>query len=264
MQRNASTRARRWVRYGLVALVTALVVSPIAAYGSHQFDDVPDTNIFHDDIDWMADNGITFGCGGNDYCPKDPVTREQMSAFMRRLAENQVVDAATAITAEEAAHADTADDADTLDGLDSTDLTTTGYITTLETGNVNVPASSTTDVLTLDLPAGSYMINARASMNANAMAAGGRNLTCTLTAGTTSQELRNFYLEPNGDVDQLEVTFMIAHTFDAAGQVVLSCEANASWNGNVINPTISAIGVNGFIDSSPAAAATGVPLDNNE
>jgi hypothetical protein len=75
----------RWV----VALVvaTALLV-PGAAWASHQFTDVSDDNVFHDDIDAIADAGVTKGCNPPDnteYCPDDLVTREQMAAFMNRL-----------------------------------------------------------------------------------------------------------------------------------------------------------------------------------
>ena len=47
----------------------------------------------------MKDNHITDGCNpptNNKFCPKNAVTREQMSAFMHRLATKRVVDAATA------------------------------------------------------------------------------------------------------------------------------------------------------------------------
>jgi hypothetical protein len=47
------------------------------------------------------------------YCPTDNVTRQQMAAFMHRLAVNKVVDAKTAVTA---------DNANKLDGMDSTAL----------------------------------------------------------------------------------------------------------------------------------------------
>lgn len=60
----------------------------------------------------MAAAGVTAGCNppaNDNYCPKANVTREQMAAFMRRLAENQVVDAATAVTADRAGTADAAD-----------------------------------------------------------------------------------------------------------------------------------------------------------
>lgn len=80
----------------LAALVGALVATPVAVYASHQFTDVPNSNIFHSDIDWLADAGVTKGCNppaNDEFCPKDVVTRETMAAFLHRLAENQVVDA---------------------------------------------------------------------------------------------------------------------------------------------------------------------------
>src|SRR5690606_9127051 len=106
---------KKWLRIGLTALITTLVVAPITAYASHVFNDVGDSNVFHEDITWLAETGVTKGCNppANDrFCPGDNVTREQMAAFMRRLAENRVVQAATA---------DVASDSETLDGLDSTD-----------------------------------------------------------------------------------------------------------------------------------------------
>lgn len=48
------------------------------------FFDVPATSTFPSDINWLAAARITTGCGGNRFCPKDPVTREQMAAFLRR------------------------------------------------------------------------------------------------------------------------------------------------------------------------------------
>jgi glucose/arabinose dehydrogenase len=49
-----------------------------------RFSDVPSTNIFYGFIDQMALRGITLGCGGNNYCPADMVTRDQMAAFLVR------------------------------------------------------------------------------------------------------------------------------------------------------------------------------------
>lgn len=100
--RPPTTRARiAWA----VAVCVAVMV-PITAVASHSFSDVPDSHIFHDDIEWLKDSDVTRGCnpgeGNTRFCPEDPVTRGQMSAFMRRLAENRVVDAGT------------------VDGLDST------------------------------------------------------------------------------------------------------------------------------------------------
>ncbi len=119
---------RAWTKYALVALVTALVVAPTAAIAIHGFTDVPDDNIFHNNIQWMKDNGVTAGCNppANDrYCPNNTVTRGQMAAFMQRLAEAKVVDAKTAITATSATNAT---DSDKLDGLNSTDFIRSGDI----------------------------------------------------------------------------------------------------------------------------------------
>lgn len=76
---------RVWLQ---VALVLALLAIPMAAaVGSHYFTDVPTNHVFHDDISWLADQGITRGCNppaNTRFCPDDPVTRGQMAAFMRR------------------------------------------------------------------------------------------------------------------------------------------------------------------------------------
>jgi len=108
--------------FALAGMVGAVVATPIAVYASHRFTDVPGSNTFHADIEWLKDNGITFGCNppaNTKYCPDDFVTRGQMAAFMKRLAENKVVDAATAVNADTATNATNADDADKLDGLSS-------------------------------------------------------------------------------------------------------------------------------------------------
>ncbi|MCP4309374.1 MAG: hypothetical protein GY788_31775 [bacterium] len=51
------------------------------------FSDVPASNVFSDDINWLAEQGITLGCNPPDntlFCPHDPVTRGQMAAFLVR------------------------------------------------------------------------------------------------------------------------------------------------------------------------------------
>jgi hypothetical protein len=73
----------------LAGLVGALVAVPIAVYASHNFDDVPNSNTFHEEIEWMAENGVTKGCNppaNDEFCPHDYVTREQMAAFLHRFA----------------------------------------------------------------------------------------------------------------------------------------------------------------------------------
>jgi Tol biopolymer transport system component len=54
---------------------------------THDFTDVDGSNVFEDDICWLADQGITRGCNppaNTEFCPKDPVTRGQMAAFLVR------------------------------------------------------------------------------------------------------------------------------------------------------------------------------------
>lgn len=55
--------------------------------GDVMFEDVPAGHLFHDEIVWLAQQGITRGCNPPDndrYCPDDPVSRGQMSAFLNR------------------------------------------------------------------------------------------------------------------------------------------------------------------------------------
>ena len=73
----------------VIALVLTTAVSTVVI-AAHTFPvDVPEDNTFHEDIAWLAANDVTRGCNppNNDaFCPDDPVTREQMSAFMHRFA----------------------------------------------------------------------------------------------------------------------------------------------------------------------------------
>lgn len=74
----------------LSGLVGALIAVPVAVYASHSFTDVPNSNTFHADIDWLKDSGVTKGCNppvNTRFCPDDYVTRGQMAAFMRRFAQ---------------------------------------------------------------------------------------------------------------------------------------------------------------------------------
>ncbi len=100
-------KPRMWA---FVGAILVLLLVPAGVYAGHRFADVPGSHIFHGDISWLADNDVTRGCNPpvNDrFCPDDNVTRGQMAAFMRRLAEGRVVAARTA---------DFASDAETLNG----------------------------------------------------------------------------------------------------------------------------------------------------
>lgn len=88
---------KRAQKLAFAGAVLALSVIPLGVWAAQSFTDVPESNVFHADIQWLADAGVTKGCNPPDnteFCPSDNVTREQMAAFMHRLAANQVVDAA--------------------------------------------------------------------------------------------------------------------------------------------------------------------------
>ena len=80
---HPSSRRRRILT--AAALVFALAAFPLGTAAIPQFSDVPDSNQFHNDIDAIADAGVTSGCAAGLYCPSAYVTREQMAAFMNRL-----------------------------------------------------------------------------------------------------------------------------------------------------------------------------------
>jgi hypothetical protein len=46
------------------------------------FDDVTCPSQFADWIEQLVVEGITVGCGGNNYCPSNAVTRAQMAVFL--------------------------------------------------------------------------------------------------------------------------------------------------------------------------------------
>src|SRR3970282_1315128 len=86
----------RLTTIALTAAIAVLLAAPTAVWAAHQFTRVPNSHTFHNAIDWMKTNNITVGCNppaNTQYCPDENVTRGQMAAFMKRLAENQVVDA---------------------------------------------------------------------------------------------------------------------------------------------------------------------------
>ena len=76
----------------LVVLILMLFLVPVAVFaaGGPFTDD--DGSVFERDIEWLAANGITFGCNpptNDNYCPNGNVTRGQMAAFLHRLADSQ-------------------------------------------------------------------------------------------------------------------------------------------------------------------------------
>jgi hypothetical protein len=76
---NPVTRAQMAV-FLLKAMYGAAYV-PADATGTI-FNDVPTNHTFARWIEQLYNEGITGGCGGGNYCPNTPVTREQMAIFL--------------------------------------------------------------------------------------------------------------------------------------------------------------------------------------
>jgi len=66
-----------------VFIITAMFGANNFAYSTTPyFSDVPPGNAFFRFIQKLRDLGITGGCGGDDYCPNDPVTRGEMAVLV--------------------------------------------------------------------------------------------------------------------------------------------------------------------------------------
>ncbi len=70
------------VTRGQMAVFIEAALGHIPDICSNQFVDVPGTHPFCGFIERLADDGITGGCGGNNFCPDLPVTRSQMAVFL--------------------------------------------------------------------------------------------------------------------------------------------------------------------------------------
>ena len=189
-------------RAAFIALLAVLMIIPVAAYAGSVFDDVDDTATHIDGITFMKDSGVSVGCGGNDYCPSDNVTRAQMGTFMYRMSGN---DPATSPSV----------NAGTVDGLDSTDLQSAAYSTFVD-GPVETDFNNR-EVLSLDVPAGSYVFIATAWINHGS----GVELLaeCTLTADGDFDQARAGL----GVGDTQTVTMTVVDTLASSGTAVLTC-----------------------------------------
>jgi predicted regulator of Ras-like GTPase activity (Roadblock/LC7/MglB family) len=72
----ASTAPRR--------LAAAAYVPPGCTLGGEEFSDVPASDPFCLWIEQLARDGIFAGCGGNDFCPDNPVTRKQLAMALEK------------------------------------------------------------------------------------------------------------------------------------------------------------------------------------
>jgi hypothetical protein len=152
---SVARHSRLLVRLGLiVALMAALAFGSAigVVLASHQFADVPDSNIYHNDIDAIADAGVTTGCGGGNYCPNDYVTRGQMAAFLNRL--GALAPGKVPVV-----------NADRLDGLDANELARVNYGQNISSPTIT-DTESTYGEVTIVAPTAGYVL-ATASVTFN-------------------------------------------------------------------------------------------------
>jgi hypothetical protein len=146
--RRARLRTARTNRPGALAIGAVVIVALTAttgAWANDVFDDVPDSNVFHDDITWMADNEIAEGFADGGFHPTAPVSRQAMSAFMHRQADHVV---AVAVGSRR-----------TWSGAAFHDMDTTTDINFDSQGYLQNAATTGTDcwVMSPDLPDGSHL-----------------------------------------------------------------------------------------------------------
>jgi hypothetical protein len=78
---GSSTTREQMAVFVLVAKDGVGVLPPVCA-PPNLFGDVPESSPFCRFIEELANRGVVSGCGGGNYCPTDPVTREQMAVFV--------------------------------------------------------------------------------------------------------------------------------------------------------------------------------------
>jgi hypothetical protein len=236
-------------------MTTVLVSVPAAVWASHQFTDVPNSHLFHTGISWMKDNNITVGCNppaNTQFCPDDNVTRGQMATFMKRLAENNVVDAAT------------------LDGKDSTEYLSVTSAQTYDhfsLGNIALPAAGTPIVETvISAPAAGHLIVTGTAAIGNAAAGIFYTVWLELDDGACGITLfpdnsipgasTNMSNDGGGDDGSAAVSSLVAV---AAGNHTLTlCGATTNGSGDAFNASVIAQFVgDGSVTALSGLASTG-------
>jgi hypothetical protein len=65
-------------------LLLSLTVLWASSSGAQVFDDVPADYWAYNFVEILVANGITAGCGNDNFCPEDSVSRDQMAVFLER------------------------------------------------------------------------------------------------------------------------------------------------------------------------------------
>jgi hypothetical protein len=75
-------------RGSMAAFLYRMAGSPPVSPGAPTFDDVPGSHPFFDEIEWLADSGITGGFSDGTFRPGQVVSRGSMAAFLYRAADS--------------------------------------------------------------------------------------------------------------------------------------------------------------------------------
>lgn len=221
-----SRRTTALAGVGAIAASAALLFSSLAS-ATHDFPDVADDSIFHDDISWLASVGVTGGYTDGTYRPRELVSRQTMATFMRRLAGHDPNVAPMV-------------DSDTVDGYHAHELL--GSSTVLYYGRaagpvtltpaVIGPAPTTTiaavtaanedvatqeaagDVFSINVPAGTYLVSTSFSVEADAETP----ISCLQAGGENEAEL--LFTTQNGFL-QVSDTYITEFLTD--GTITLVC-----------------------------------------
>ena len=73
---------REWMAVLVLRSLSRSLTPPACVAGSERFIDVPASHMFCPWIEELARRGVVSGCGGGNYCPAAPVTREHMAVFI--------------------------------------------------------------------------------------------------------------------------------------------------------------------------------------
>lgn len=210
----------------LIVLAT-MVAAPLAVSAASSFVDVPDTHNFSNDVQWLADAGVTKGCNPptNDrFCPDDNVTRGQMAAFMHRLADSQAVDAGT------------------LQGLEPEDLRPYVY-TKRVVGPTEIPGvGSFEPIISLDLPAGMFLVQAKAFFWSNS--ASDWWADCRLVTENVADDVW-VDVATEADNNQTAASFLAVDELSVGTTVTLSCR-DGGGSVHAYEVVIAAFELSGF------------------
>ena len=88
---SSSTTREQMAVFVLLSKEPPGYVPAACVAGTEIFNDVPATSPFCRWIEELARRGVVSGCGGGNYCPQSPVTREQMAIFVLRTLDPALV-----------------------------------------------------------------------------------------------------------------------------------------------------------------------------